>query len=237
MSAVPMTIPWYSYWSQVAQIVTPLIAIAGFWFIKRQIKVAEEQAKAGKDASNAARRAAEAAREQSALLREQVVLLKTQLEDAKGSAKEAIERQESTRRGSILPVCVPERLYESIPGNGLLRQQFRVRNVGLGPACALIALFEEVDLHGMGKGEGKCVNIADALQPGGECIFWGPPVSRRYVLRLCFDNAYGEHYQQEWEVNTPCPLEERAIRKKQRLGLKSDPPDLTRFHESADPDP
>ncbi|MCY0903287.1 MAG: hypothetical protein OWU32_14095 [Firmicutes bacterium] len=54
-------VPWYSYWSQVAQISTPIIATIGFVLIGRQIKVAREQAQAGKEAAEAAGEQARAA--------------------------------------------------------------------------------------------------------------------------------------------------------------------------------
>jgi len=52
--------PWVSYWSQIAQMLTPAVAVAGFWFINRQIDVAKEQAEAGKDAAIAAKEQASA---------------------------------------------------------------------------------------------------------------------------------------------------------------------------------
>ena len=221
-----------SFWNWLnthTSILTFLVTTVGLIFIWRQIRAAKEQAAAGT-------RAANAATEQTTLFQEQLELFRKQLEDSRENVQASLKREDYTRRGSVQPVCVLEVICENSKGQGILRHKFRVTNVGLGPACSIIET-QEMEANNWKK-HPEFRYIADGLPPRGESIFWGGTMPSRYLLTLHFDNAYGEHYKQQWRVIVPIksatnsPLENVLP-----LTLVDVPPDTENFERIVEPDP
>lgn len=204
-----LTQPWFTYWSQIAQILTPIVALIGVLLVLLQVRVAKDQAIAGTKAAEAANKqakagteAAETATEQTKLFQEQLGLFKKQLDDSSESMHETLVREDFARRGSVQPFCSLTMLGDPTRVDPYsVTMIFEVKMVGAGPACRLLAIQPKNN-----QCTGKHLGFKDALAAEESLIL--EPTERaggNFKIILWFDNIFGEEYMQSWEMQFTAP--------------------------------